>query len=355
MCTHVHWIRTYYPHWGQYSSINRFIKYVNQEKFRIGVQVVPMGDNNFPISNKWARHYFRRLVRRNGIQAYDLNDLVAELAALRQWRRGRIDILHYLDGEHSLQYLPLLLRKLSILKPRPPIVATFHQPPEKLDSLLNIDIVRLLDHVVVLAPEQASYFEQYLPARQVSLILLGVDVDHFQPGTESKERGKFKCISVGSWLRDYDAVLAVAEMLQSHPDIEFHVVSSVVAPPSHLGNIYIYTDIDDKALLRMYQQSDVLFLPMIGATANNAILEGIACGLPVVSTDMVSLRAYLPGKEAILIPGNTPELLANALLNLYHHPEIRSEMALSARQRAMELSWYNIASEYEAMYSEMSS
>lgn len=349
----VHLILTYHPHWGQYSSTPQFIERVNQEKFQIDVRFVPMGDDEFPITNRRVRGFLRRLVRRNGVRVYDLNDLVAELAALRHWLQGRVDILHYLEGEHSLQYLPSLFRKLSFLKPRPPIVATFHQPPKKLDALINIDIIRLLDRVVALSPEQGAYFEQYLPARQISIIPLGVNVDYFHPGTGSKEGGKFRCISVGSWLRDYDAVLKVAEMLQSYPDIEFHIVSRVVAPPSHLGNVYVYTGIDDDALLRAYQQSDVLFVPMVDAVANNAILEGIACGLPVVSTDLASIRTYVPGKEAMLIPGNAPELLAQALLKLYHHPEIRAEMALHARQRAIELSWSNIALEHEAMYSEL--
>ena len=103
----------------------------------------------------------------------------------------------------------------------------------------------------------------------------------------------------------------------------------------------------------MYQQSDLLLQPMRGATANNAILEGIACGLPVVSSDLDSIKAYVSGTEAILIPENKPELFADALLNLYQNSDMRKEMAANARRRASELSWQNIAIEYEKMYLEL--
>ena len=353
MSTHVHLIRTHYPHWGKFSGINQFVKYLNKEVFEFDIQVVSMDDENFPLPGKSVRDYFRRLVRLRGLQTYDLNDLIAELAALYKWLVGYIDILHYLDGEHSLQYLPFIFRRLNKLKPRPTIIATFHQPPEALSTLVNIDTIRLLDHVIVLCPEQVSFFEELLPPSRVSMILHGVDVDYFQPHAESKEKNKFSCISVGSWLRDYDCVLALAEMLKSYPNIEFNIVSSVVTPPSDLGNVSIHSGLGDDELLRIYQQSDVLLQPMRGATANNAILEGIACGLPVVTSNLDSIKAYVSSTEAILIPENKPESFAEALLYLYKNPDMRKEMAANARRRASELSWQNIAIEYEKMYLEL--
>lgn len=353
MPTRVHLMYTYYPHWGQYSGINQFIKYVNPQKIAIDAQVVPKGDSNFPIYNAWVRQCLRRLARRinlSTVPMYELNDLVAEWVALRQWWRGHVDILHYLNAEHSLQYLPLVLRKFPVLTPKPPIVATFHQPPQLLNRSLNTDIVHLLDRVVVVSPTQVAFFEQYLPSQRISLILHGIDVEHFRPGIESKDMGTFRCLTVGFWFRDYDTLLAVAERLQVYSDIEFHVVSSKFKSLPHLRNVYVYTAIDDKTLLEMYQQSDVLFLPLIDSTANNALLEGIACGLPVISTELASVRAYVSENEAILIPENNLECTINAILKLYHNPKICEEMSASARERALDFSWQNIALEYETMY-----
>jgi glycosyltransferase involved in cell wall biosynthesis len=353
MCARVSIIRTKYPHWGQYSGYNQFIRHIDQDEYQIDVRAVQLGNNDFPIANKWVQGPLLHLVQSNGVPVYELNDLVAEMAMLRKWWREPMDILHYLDPEHSLQFLPGLFQRLSRLKPRPRTVATFHQPPRLLDFFTNLNITSLLDRVIVVSPEQIPYFEEHLPLDRVSLILLGIDVDYFQPDSAAKEKGKFRCITVGSWLRDYDAVFAVAERLLSHADIEFQIVSTPVPPVSDHANTYVFGGIEDDALLRMYQRSDVLFLPLSAATANCALLEGIACGLPVVSSDLPSVRTYVPGKEAILVPRNDPDLLTEAVLRLYNHPEVRAEMAVCARQRAVELSWHNIALQHEAIYSEL--
>ena len=353
MLKRVHLLRTYYPHWGKYSGINRFIEYANPDQYQINTQVVPMGRSNFPITSGRICCRFERWVKKNGVKAYDLNDLMAEIGGFFQWIQGSIDILHYLDGEHSLQYLPALIRKLGFKKRKTPILATFHQPPAELDSLVNTDIIRNLDHVTVLCPEQQTYFEQYLPKHKISLIPHGIDVDYFQPTTQPKQGNKFKCLTVGSWLRDYDTVLAVARKLRAYSDIEFHLVSSQVKLTGEDNNICIHQNIDDGALLSLYQQSNLLFLPLLGATANNALLEGIACGLPVVSTQLPSIETYVPGQEAILIKENNPEILAETLLNLSRQPERCQQMSELARQRAKELSWTKIARQYETLYSRL--
>ena len=188
--------------------------------------------------------------------------------------------------------------------------------------------------------------------KKISLILHGVDINYFQPRNKGEKAStlKLRCLTVGSWLRDYKTLFAVAELLLPYPEIEFHIVSSGIVLPSNLGNVYVYDRINDKRLLKMYQDFNVLFLPLVNATANNVLLEAIACGLPVVSTDISSVRAYLSGREAILVPGNDPRIFANKLLLLSRRPECQSQMSTCARARAMELSWPNIAVKYQSIY-----
>jgi glycosyltransferase involved in cell wall biosynthesis len=160
---------------------------------------------------------------------------------------------------------------------------------------------------------------QYLPESKVSLILHGINIDHYCPSLEEKYEDKLKCITVGSWLRDYDCVLEVARLLVSNRYIEFHVVSAVLAERD--------------------------------STANNVMLEGIACGLPVVASDLPGVKAYVPGDEAILVKDNSREKFASALLGLQQNRKRLADMALCARQRALELSWRKIVPQVESVYS----
>ena len=349
----IHLIRTHHSHWGHHSGIHQYIAHTDPDRFQFDVQEIEMGDGSFPITNKWLRYGIKGLVRLQSSRVYGLNDLLAEIAAGRQWWQGQIDLLHYLDAEHSLQFLPGLFHRFQSLKPRTPVVATFHQPPSRLDPLLSPRSIRHLDRVVVLAPEQYDYFARHLPPGRVSQILHGIDTGFFRPASPPPTHQGFRCISVGSWLRDYDAVLQVADRLQSQPEFEFHIVSRTVSVPAHLSNVQLHTGLDDEELRTLYQGADVLFLPVTDATANNALLEGIACGLPVVSTALPSIAAYVPETAAILIQDNAPDMLADALLRLYRAPGLRASMGRCARERALELSWEQIARQYEALYLEM--
>jgi glycosyltransferase involved in cell wall biosynthesis len=118
-------------------------------------------------------------------------------------------------------------------------------------------------------------------------------------------------------------------------------------------NIVIHSGISDAALLDLYQNCHVLFLPLRDATANTFLLEGCACGLPIVSSALPSLRTYFPGEEAILVKDNDPQVFARLLLELFRDPQRRSAMSRQARRRALQLSWEKIVPEYERLYRQL--
>lgn len=350
---HIRIFRTRYPHWGMRSGINQYAKYLNRNSYDIEMRVVSDSDDDFPIHNTVIRNWLRRLVQKHGMQWYKLSDLAAEMKVFRNFLFEKVDVIHYLDGEHTAQYSPWLCKLPQ--KIRPKIVATYHQPPELLNSLIIKDVVRRLDYITVVSPDQESYFKEFVEPHKIQVVLHGIDTHYFKPGNALKDKEKFKCITVGHWLRDFKAVRETAEKLAVYKNIEFHIVSSQVAEVGHLDNVITYSGIDDDRLLKLYQQSDILFLPLIQSTANNAILEGIACGLPVVSTNLPSVRSYLPGKEAVLIKDNDPQQFADAIVHLFHNPDDRGEMVHAARKRAEELDWRNITAQYEGIYSKLMS
>ena len=151
----------------------------------------------------------------------------------------------------------------------------------------------------------------------------------------------------------------MASKLSSRPDIEFHVVVShrILARIPELEGvrnlIFHGSHLDDAALLKLYQECHLLFLPLIDATANNALLEGMACGLPVLSTDLPSVKAYVPANAAVLVGGNGPQEFADAILHLQHQSNLRREMGWRARAAAEQLDWRNIATQYETAYARL--
>jgi glycosyltransferase involved in cell wall biosynthesis len=351
---HIHMIKTYYPHWHEHTAFNAFLKYFDPLRFRISMRNVPIGEGRFP-HIPFLKNYCREKIKNRGVPEYRLNDLAAEISIFFAGIFKRVDAVHFLDAEHSLMFLPYWYEKWSRSISFPKLVAMFHQPPALLESLMDIDIVRRVDRVVVVSPAQEVYFQQYLPAERITTILLGVDTQHFKPLPAKEKSGKFRCLGGGIWLRDYEAFFKTAELLRDVPGIEFHIVAphTVLPGPQNPANIIFHENIPYPTLLELYQTCDVLFLPLKDATANTFLLEGSACGLPVVSTDIPAIKAYFPGEEAILIKSNDPGAFARVLTDLYNDPGQRDRRSACARERASALSWDRIVKEYEKMYREL--
>ncbi len=339
-------IRSLQPHWGQHSGINQFIKYVDPSLIKVSEHVVDRTQSAFaPI--RFLKRIISTRLSKGGPKVYRTGDFRAEISALMHVILFGYDVVFYLDGEHSLNKLPKILAKIGNRRKKPKIIAMFHQPPETLHTLINADVFKSIDHAIVLSRLQANDLVRFLPRSRISELLHGIDVDYFQPDPSRKEKDKFICLSVGYWLRDYDTVLAVSERMKGFPDIEFHIVSSKVCPPAGSINIRVHKNVSDEDLLHLYQKADVFFMPMLDATANNAILEALACGVPIVTTQLPGIESYLSEKEAILIEPGNPERYENAILALHNDRTIATRMSEQARAKADELSWTKFARQIE--------
>lgn len=92
------------------------------------------------------------------------------------------------------------------------------------------------------------------------------------------------------------------------------------------------------------QRSDVLELNQAAAVVvlastqgegiPRALLEGAACGAPMVATDVPGCRdVVVDGENGTLVPPAAPEKLAGAILNLLRDEELRQRMGQAARER----------------------
>jgi glycosyltransferase involved in cell wall biosynthesis/GT2 family glycosyltransferase len=344
-------VRTWYPHWGAYSGINQYLKHINTRLYRTTTLLVHENDGQFPFRAPRLREWLRYWCRKDDMAWYNLSDLRAEFSILQACCAERPDVVHYLDGEHAAQWIPRLSALPARL--RPAFVVSYHQPPDVMEYAIRKDTIDYFDHVVAIAPEQLEFLHRFASSVKVSLILHGVDTEFFRPLSGTMPADTIRCLSVGHNYRDYSIIRQVAVNLRQENRIEFHIVSPHPTGLEGLPNVVLHRDIDDLALLRLYQDADILFLPLVKATANNALLEGIACGLPVVTTNLPSVKAYLPGPEAMLIDTKDPSDYTDAVLSLSQDFQQRQLMGTQARQRAEELSWPKIAAQYEAIYSQL--
>ena len=98
----------------------------------------------------------------------------------------------------------------------------------------------------------------------------------------------------------------------------------------------------------------MMVLPLLDCTANNALIEAIACGLPVVSNDVGGIRDYTRNTFADLLPVGDVEGMSNAILRLVDDLEERKKKGILARLFAQQnLSWERIAVQTLELYSKV--
>jgi len=80
----------------------------------------------------------------------------------------------------------------------------------------------------------------------------------------------------------------------------------------------------------------------------------MACGVPVVTNVTSGIADYTAADYAMVVAAADAEAMASAVLHIVSSPEIRRNMAASARQRAMtDFSWAQIATQVRSIYSDL--
>lgn len=201
-----------------------------------------------------------------------------ELRCLIQALLNRNLVFHFIYAENTYRFLGFF--KWLGFK----IVCTYHQPASFFKSspeyLLGL---RFVDDVIVLSEEARSIFTDIVGPQHVHFLPHGVDCDYFKPAQAAPT--KKQLLMVGNWLRNFKFAARVFDnLIKNDPEINIHVVTSKANHHNFNKHqrLFLHAGISDQELLDRYQAASLLFLPLDGFVANNAVLEMSAVGSPVL-------------------------------------------------------------------------
>lgn len=197
----------------------------------------------------------------------------------------------------------------------------------------------------------------------------GIELDAFRPLTERQEslkelRSRFS-LSEDEFVVSYVGRIAAEKNLKQflavadyarrkkYDNVKFIMVGdgpmmgeiqSKVAKEG--ANITLLGYQDHEILPDLYAASDLFLFPSTTETFGNVVLEALACGIPVITSNSGGVVHLVENQiSGFHCPGHNSESFINAFETLYHNAELRQSFGKAGRTFAEKQSWDNIFSE----------
>jgi glycosyltransferase involved in cell wall biosynthesis len=282
---------------------------------------------------------------------YSLGILLIEAAAGLHMLTHRKSLYHVFYGETDV-WLLRYVKRLTGNR----LVATFHDPRSRLEWLGADKTARDLDAVILVSESQREYFAEFLSPERIFVVPHGVDTDFFQPS--DKLSNEPVCVTVGNTLRDFETLKSAIDLiLESDPGVRFIAVGAL-RPGGNKSvlrseRVEFLDNLNDEELLGVYQNSRTAIFSFQNATANNAVLEAMACGLPIVATDVGGVREYVGNEASILCKPQNAKALADGVLRILNDSSLATRMSQKSRARALQFDYRVVAKHMRKVYSEI--
>ena len=303
-----------------------------------------------------GRGVFREILERHDITVHELSasrwppHYIPALVKLQE----NFDLLHFhLSGANWIA------KPLAAIAGEQPRIAHDHASADLrfrgLGSLfMDAHMHRFSSHTIAVSPEVKIFLTHYeaLPEESVTVIANGINTEIFRPSTlDEKEEARlffglnkrdFIIGSVGRLALEKNQTLflqAAAQALAQGLSATYLLagtgpqeerLQNLVAELGIKDHVRFLGHVEDR--VRLYRALDLFVLTSHYEGLPMALLEAMASGVPVVSTDLAGIHHALEGgRHGILIPPGDLEALTQCLL---HDNNTKfQQSALSARQK----------------------
>jgi glycosyltransferase involved in cell wall biosynthesis len=333
---------------GKEKLLYQFMERVDRTRFHIVVCCLKQGG------------YYKQPIEALGIRVYDgllrhRYDAFAFRPLARILRTEQIDMIETFTHPNTV-LLSFFARQRAMVRR---VVVSHHaigsetHLPHVLPGFA-LPLLRRMDAHLAVAEAQRRYLVEVekLPASRVHLIYNGVDASRYHPAS-AEERSAARTLlglpdaglvimAVGSLkpLKAIDVLIrAAAPVLRAGPDCHLVLVGDgpdrdelvALATAEGIRERVVFAGLrnDVDVVLRA---ADVLALSSRTEALPTVVLEAMATGLPVVATQVGGVPELVDaGRNALLVPPNDVEALADAIKRLADSPDTRRTMGALSR------------------------
>jgi glycosyltransferase involved in cell wall biosynthesis len=201
----------------------------------------------------------------------------------------------------------------------------------------------------------SGYLHRIFAAHDISATIVPnvVDLTAFAPG--AVERGHPHLLVTRNLERIYDietAIRALARIVMDFPDARLTVagdgperealehLSRELGVNSHLR----FTGrLDNAELPSLYCEATILLNPSRVDNMPNSLLEAMASGVPIVSTNVGGIPYLVEnGRTALLVPPGAPDAMADAVLRLLRDPALAMRLREESLREVSRYAWSSV-------------
>ncbi len=272
--------------------------------------------------------------------------------------------LHREDDEVVHASTPVVAQRLGA--PEFPFVYTSHSRhwfvrttwTDRWGYYLERRAVRRASHVIALTPAVRAKIDTVLPVRNrpmVSTIPIGVDIERFSPPPTKGDPAIVLGVGViAPWKRWHLAVDAL-EGTALHLRLVGPVVDRSYAKAlEHRPNVTLVGEVSDSQLLEEYRRAGLLVHPSAVEVLPGAVLQALACGLPVIGGSAVA-GLFEDGAQGRVLDDSSEERWVRdartEMVRVAHDESLRTRWAEAARRWATDhYAWSVVAEAHRPVY-----
>ncbi|MGD1914537.1 MAG: glycosyltransferase family 4 protein [Rivularia sp. (in: cyanobacteria)] len=290
-------------------------------------------------------------------QVYTIPAFKATKVLTDSLRQIKPDIVHASLTLSPLDFLlPEICEKLNI-----PVIATFHTPfagkgaklvsgTQLLAYQLYAPFLGNYNNVIVFSQLQRELLARMgVPAENIAVIPNGVDVDKYSPGF-SAIKAEFQAERLFVYQgrlapeKNVEALLRAWRQAEMGPQSKLLIVGDGPLRASlepfygpEYGINWLGFVADDSRRIEILRGVDVFILPSLVEGLSLSLLEGMACGLACLATDVGADGEVLQDGAGVVLDTNRVRSQLRTLLPVFQdHPELGLMLGQKARQRVLE-------------------
>jgi len=283
-------------------------------------------------------------------------------------RRKSVDIIH----AHSHLFFSTNVCVLARILNSAPLIVTSHglisaSAPAWLNTLYKQTFsratFRIADHIICYTDIEKENIEKLgIDPGKISVIHNGVDTTLFTPEIPEKTAGKKQILWVGRFVTGKGVeylIEAFSHVREKIPGTHLVLVGEGPEKTAieekirilHLQSSVTLIDyLDNAELPGMYRDSDLFVLPSLMEGVPRTILEAMACGVPVVTTNLPHLVGIIDG-AGLVVPPKEPTSLSDAILTILEDAHLAETMGQRGRTKIeQEHSWEDTVGKTLALY-----